>query len=109
MAYVGSIPSFHTHLRLWRMWVPFPVSTPTCGRAEDWRPLLLSYGQLQTFYGVYCAHFTAENTTDVTRVSLDFRLLPGCCYEEEPERQPRDFRVGEYYSECRWQVQSQYI
>ena len=33
--------------------------------------------QLAAFYGVYCSHFTAENTTDVTRVSLDFRLIPG--------------------------------
>ena len=60
----------------------------------------LSYGELKTFYGVYCSHFTAENTTDVTRVSLDFRMLPGSCYEEAVELQPRDFRVGEYYSSC---------
>ena len=68
--------------------------------AEDWHPLTLSYGELKTFYGVYCSHFTAENTTDVTRVSLDFRMLPGSCYEEAVELQPRDFRVGEYYSSC---------
>ena len=55
---------------------------------------------MQTFNGVYCSHFTAENTTDVTRVSLDFRLLPGDCYEEDVELQPKDFRVGEYYSSC---------
>ena len=68
---------------------------------EDWRALELSYGELQTFYGVYCNHFTAENTTAVTRVSLDFRLVPGCCYEEDAALQPKDFLVGQYYSECR--------
>ena len=26
--------------------------------------------------------------------------MPGCCYEEEVDKQDRDFRVGEYYSEC---------
>lgn len=68
---------------------------------EDWRPLELRYGDIQRFYGVYCAHFTAENTTSVTRASLDFRLIPGCCFEEEIDSQPKDFRVGGYYSECR--------
>ena len=67
---------------------------------EDWHPLELKYGELTTFCGVHCSHFTAENTTDISRVSLDFRLIPGCCYEVEPEQQPKDFRVGEYYSEC---------
>ena len=42
----------------------------------------------------------ATNTSQVTRVSLDFRLLPGDLYEPDPQRQPKDFRVGEYYSEC---------
>ena len=67
---------------------------------EDWHPLELKYGELTTFCGVHCSHFTAENTTGISRVSLDFRLIPGCCYEVEPEQQPKDFRVGEYYSEC---------
>ena len=49
-----------------------------------------------------CAHFSAENTTDATRVSLDFRLVPGGCYEEEAEEQPKDFQVGGYYSEACW-------
>ena len=70
--------------------------------AEDWHPLELSYGELQTFYGVYCAHFTAENTTGTTRASLDFRLVPGGCYETRADCQPVDFKVGGYYSEAAW-------
>ncbi|KAL1510749.1 hypothetical protein AB1Y20_007036 [Prymnesium parvum] len=76
---------------------------------EDWEALHLTYGELHRFYGVYCAHFTAENTTDVTRVSIDFRLVPGCCYEEDVEQQPKDFRVGEYYSECVMDESSRFI
>ena len=67
---------------------------------EDFRPLRLDYGELATFYGAFCTHFALENLTQVTRVSLDFRVVPGCCYEVGPEDQPRDFLVGEYYSEC---------
>ena len=68
---------------------------------EDWRPLMLRHGEIATFDGLRCAHFTAENTTAHTRVSLDFRLVPGGCYEEDVAMQPRDFLVGAYYSECR--------
>ena len=68
---------------------------------EDWRPLELSHGEIACFDGLHCAHFTAENTTAHTRVSLDFRLVPGGCYEEDVELQPRDFLVGGYHSECR--------
>ena len=28
------------------------------------------------FYGNECKHYTTENTTDVTRVSFDFRVIP---------------------------------
>lgn len=30
----------------------------------------------QVFHGALCTHFAVENNTDVTRVSLDFRVLP---------------------------------
>ena len=73
---------------------------------EDWHPLSLSYGELATFYGVYCSHFTAENTTTVTRVSLDFRLVPGGCYAPDVTDQPVHFRAGEYYSEAAWDASS---
>ena len=43
---------------------------------EDFRPLALQYGELATFYGVYCCHFAVENLTESTRVSLDFRVVP---------------------------------
>ena len=33
-------------------------------------------GQLMRFYGNECMHYTTENTTPVTRVSFDFRVIP---------------------------------
>ncbi len=45
-------------------------------RAEDWHPLNLVPGSVKRFWGSCCLHFTSENTTDASRVSLDFRVLP---------------------------------
>lgn len=42
---------------------------------EDWHTIELDYGSLKRFYGSQCSHFTAENTTDQTRISLDFRVI----------------------------------
>ena len=50
----------------------FTESNP--GR-EDWHPLSTkSVGLGYLFDGARCLHFTLENTTDATRVSLDFRI-----------------------------------
>ena len=34
------------------------------------------YGQCVRFWGNQCRHYTTENTSDVTRVSLDLRVIP---------------------------------
>lgn len=47
----------------------------------DFRPLELEYGQLHAFYGNKCRHYTLPNTTDITRVSIDFRVLPRRVYK----------------------------
>ena len=44
---------------------------------EDWHALCMTYGQLFRFYGALCLHFTPENTTNDTRISFDFRVIPG--------------------------------
>lgn len=41
----------------------------------DFHPLNLKYGQFARFWGSQCEHFTKANTTNVTRVSLDFRVI----------------------------------
>ena len=65
------------------MWLPL---TPTFGSNTLWtesapgrgdfRPVELSPGQAMLFWGHQCEHYTVPNTTDSTRVSLDFRVIP---------------------------------
>jgi hypothetical protein len=46
--------------------------------SEDWAPVTnLGNGFLTKFNGTRCLHWTSENTESTTRVSLDFRVIPG--------------------------------
>ena len=45
--------------------------------AEDFEPFDMRPGQIAVFDGTACAHYTLANTTERTRVSLDFRVVPG--------------------------------
>jgi cytidyltransferase-like protein len=52
--------------------------------SEDWHPILTAmdrYGAVKHFAGAMNLHWTTENTTDQTRLSLDFRLIPGSVYD----------------------------
>ena len=61
------------------MWPrPWPLSRTRPSHALAFRarwPLPLPR-QAARFHGAVCAHFTPENTTACTRVSLDFRVVP---------------------------------
>ena len=76
-------------------------STP--GR-EDFAPVELSYGELAIFDGARCSHFTVANTSDRTRVSLDFRVVPACAYDpcavisRVKGTGSQCYNVGGYYS-----------
>ena len=88
----------------------FLESTPG---AEDWHPILGNYGGekgggVTHFPGGRCMHWTAENNTSMTRVSLDFRIIPGSLYNAmvdgggEEDGKIDVFRKTEgYYSQCR--------
>lgn len=54
-------------------------SAPDVGDAA---PLALEYGDCFRFDGENCRHHTVANTTDTTRVSLDFRCIPLSLYED---------------------------
>lgn len=43
----------------------------------DFQPACGDVGQVLRFYGNQCLHFSRDNCTDTTRVSLDFRVVRG--------------------------------
>lgn len=52
--------------------------------SEDWHPILTSldsYGIVKHFAGATCLHWTPENKTGSTRVSLDFRAIAGHIFD----------------------------
>ena len=78
------------------LWVE---SSPGLG---DFHPLELEYGQAAVFYGNQCRHYTMANDTPTTRVSIDFRVIPGARFEADPElsrdsKGNQRFQLGQYY------------
>ena len=77
--------------------------------SEDWHPIVGDYGEVvKHFAGAICMHWTTENTTGLTRVSLDFRLIAGpmfhalTCGGSHPGGQRDIYRQKEgYYARCR--------
>ncbi len=77
---------------------------------DEARPLRMKYGEVALF-DARLIHGTAENVEDVTRVSIDFRLLPMRVYEELAPRwvahgNQRSSRwaeplIGQFYDELR--------
>jgi len=67
----------------------------------DWRPLEIDYGQFLIGYLNQCRHGNKTNDTGKTRVSFDFRVIPGFAYDEdcpiESCTTKQKFVVGEYY------------
>ena len=85
IAYGRSVGNINFHVPL----------TPCCGTnalfteshpgKEDWHPLRSkSPGLGYVFDGARCLHFALENTTDRTRVSLDFRIAITRCKNGVP-------------------------
>ena len=75
--------------------------------SEDWHPIEGHCGMVKHFAGALCAHWTSENNTDFTRVSLDFRIIPAPsfhalkCGGKQPSGVRDVYREKEgYYSRC---------
>ena len=75
---------------------------------QDWHPILGSYGTIHCFPGAISTHWTTENHTRKTRVSLDFRIIPGSFFEDFscggslPGGQKDVYRMKSgYYNSCR--------
>ena len=52
--------------------------------AGDFAPFRAAYGEVVVFDGNECAHMTKPNNTGRTRVSLDFRVIPGGAFDPDP-------------------------
>jgi hypothetical protein len=71
--------------------------------ARDFRHITMSPGDVFQFDGMQCMHGSLVNTTSVTRVSIDFRLLRVRDYDATTNERTLTskirFRVGEYYDQ----------
>lgn len=75
MAYGHSIGNINFHIPLTPTFGTNCVYTESHPGREDWHPLKTkAVGLGYVFDGARCLHFTLENTTPSTRVSLDFRI-----------------------------------
>jgi hypothetical protein len=65
--------------------------------------VVLDYtGFVKHFAGAICTHWTTENKTDFTRVSLDFRMIDGRHYKSVACENSDVYRAKDgYYSICR--------
>jgi hypothetical protein len=69
--------------------------------AGDFTPFEVGVGSFQRFWGNQCAHHTVVNTSDVTRVSLDVRVVPKELHDDAWAAPHGHvcFRLGEYYEQ----------
>lgn len=75
MAYGHSIGNINFHIPLTPTYGTNALYTESRPGREDWHPLSLkSVGMGFVFDGARCLHYSLENTTVHTRVSLDFRI-----------------------------------
>ena len=76
--------------------------------AGDYAPFELGPGQVVRWYGNRCRHYTCDNDTDGTRVSIDFRVIPRWAFVP-PAQRAGDAKVqtqyvldvGDYYALAR--------
>ena len=89
-------------------WVPFvdlQDATSACLFAEsqpnrkDFHPFNCSLGQFVRFWGNQVTHYTVENQSHITRVSVDFRVIHLSNFDSNPQGKCSAFRRHEYYNE----------
>lgn len=67
----------------------------------DFTPLSIKKGQFCSFYGNQCRHHNKKNIEGKTRISFDFRVIPGSLYKESENlavHSKKRFAVGSYYT-----------
>ena len=71
----------------------------------DFKPMNCKYGEYYIWNGNKCRHFNKPNSSGLTRISMDFRVLPRLHYNENYQNlsatSKRKFVIGDYYSELK--------
>jgi len=70
-------------------WIPFSstvygsnsIYCESAPGAGDYNSFDMEYGEIMCFWGSQCNHYTVPNTSNVTRISVDFRVLPRSLYD----------------------------
>ncbi len=88
-------------------WLPFTDAfdnnTIWCESEEDkgdYRALDVKHGEVLIFGGAYLRHGNKANDTSVSRVSMDFRVIPYSKYqklESTSSNMKLEFKIGSYY------------
>lgn len=95
MAYGHSLGNINFHIPLTPTYGTNSLYTESHPRREDWHPLTAkSVGLGYAFDGARSIHFSLENTTKHTRVSLDFRIAISR-KNLGPERLPKERRIND--------------
>lgn len=93
----GEINIWTPLTRAWDSNTVWIESEPNKG---DFSAIPMDYGQFLVFDGANLRHGNHPNKTGVTRVSLDFRVLPRSAYRPRDDRsvnQQMRFTIGEYF------------
>lgn len=64
----------------------------------DYAPFEMRYGEMAQWRGNSLRHYSHRNVEDETRVSFDFRVIPGSQWEEPGPKSL--FRLGSYYRDA---------
>ena len=64
----------------------------------DYAPFEIRYGEMAQWRGNSLRHYSHRNVEDETRVSFDFRVIPGSQWEEPGPKSL--FRLGSYYRDA---------
>lgn len=68
---------------------------------EEYYPIEINFGEFVSFYGNKCRHFNRINDTNISRISIDFRVIPiskyYCNNKNISLHGKRKFLIGDYY------------
>ena len=83
------------------MWDSNSVWIESSPNKGDFSPIRLQWNQYIQFYGNKLRHHNVKNVSGLTRVSIDFRVIPfskyDANYNKESVHGKRKFLIGDYF------------